>query len=1079
MKYLLFLMAVLLPATGAWAAPVNDKKANAKVLSGATASDTSNNIDATQEAGDFAERTVWWKWTAPASGTLTVSATYTVTDNAMMAVYLLESGTATGLVGTAQSYSDLPYARLTFAVAQGTTFLIGLGNHVTYNSGTCSLSLSLDTTGAVGALPMGGPSTMGNDVFAGRILLTGDSVSAVAYASSATVETGEPSTSGHNTFWWRYQPSATGRLTITTKDAGMNYPCVAVYQGTDLASLRLVGWSERSSSDTQLTLNFPVTAGTEYQIAYGNFLGAVSLHGDMVLSLALDKNADVSSLDVRLPASAQNNHFADRIALSGYKVSVIGYDPGTAIESVGPSTGINTLWWSWTAIGTGPVYLDFTGTDQELLDHGSIKVFQGDSRSKLTAVPFTWGSYPVLPRDIQWFNAVRGQVYHIALGSPYSLDVGSVVMTLVGTPGPPQFTLSPASLLISAGDPLHLDSAGVDTVSYQWLKNNVAVKNATAHAYDVAAAAMTDGGAYAVKATNKLGSTTSVVANVAVVNKAETNSLVNEGAAIKLAAPVSGPGLTYRWRLNGTDLADSKAGARVISGTGTAMLNITLAGAGDAGAYTCHVTMSDPLNVAPAQSADTGAIHVTLRFKPVVDAGSAPPPGMVSGAYAWQPVADSQPTGFVITGLPAGLVANGITGAVSGIPNVSGTFKVNVYAKNQAGAGGVRPFMMSVAALPAGTAGGFTGWVSRDSSLNGLLGGYLSFSVAGTGTFTGTLKNGTAAYPLSGRQVAAIGAHSTARVTIGRAAPLHALTLALDFDGANNAVSGTLVDPLDAADTTGAVVTGRRLVWSGTGALAFAGAYNSSVDLPLAAQGDVTQPLGAGWQQMTVTAAGTTTGTGRTAEGVAYGFAGGLWPDGSVPQFVLISLSKASVMGLPKITPGATAPENRVTGWVDEYKSGPTGAADRTYAAGIPYLQREVDGSPWVKPTTALPIVLGRADALGNASIAFTSGGVESAAQFASLAQTFRINKNNTATFAAAAAGNPCKVTMAVTASTGLFTGSFTLTDVVAGKPVIRTVSYAGLLLSHLNKGRGYFLLPGLSPGTATSAILGGRVNVN
>ena len=56
-----------------------------------------------------------------------------------------------------------------------------------------------------------------------------------------------------------------------------------------------------------------------------------------------------------------------------------------------------------------------------------------------------------------------------------------------------------------------------------------------------------------------------------------------------------------------------------------------------------------------------------------------------------------------------------------------------------------------------------------------------------------------------------------------------------------------------------------------------------------------------------------------------------------------------------------------------------------------------------------------------------------------------------------------------------LFTGSFTLTDGSTTRPI----SYSGLLLSHRAKGYGQFLLPGLTPSLATSAILSGKVTLN
>lgn len=610
--------------------------------------------------------------------------------------------------------------------------------------------------------------------------------------------------------------------------------------------------------------------------------------------------------------------------------------------------------------------------------------------------------------------------------------------------------------------------------SCQWAKNNVNIGGATALTYDISSAALSHAGTYKATLTTIDGSVTSDPIKLAVVNKVLATPQVAQGGTLTLtvgAAAPSGTALTYQWQRGGVNLVNGPTSSGgVVSGATTSKLTITKASDAEEGLYTCTVSMTP-------SSLTTNAADVKVVGKPAVTSPPVPI-AMVSGAFSWQLTATEYPGSFVVSGLPSGLSYNAKTGLVSGIPNTSGAFKIRVYAKNAAGSGLTQEFTLNVGALPDGTTGNFTAWLSRRGQINGSLGGYMTLKVASAGTFTGTLKNGTASYNLSGRLVAPLSGHPTTTVNVKRTSSPVPLSLTLDFDGPQNAVTGSLDDP-NLAGYTGAVVTGRRLIWSGTAARAYASAYNSSVDLPLGSENDTAQPLGAGWQQMTVTAAGAASGSGRTAEGVAYTFSGSLWPDGSLPQFVLISSSKASVMGLPKITLGATVPDNRVTGWVDEFKSGPISTTDRTYAGGIPYLERVVDGAPWVKPTTALPIVLGRGDAPGNASIAFSKGGIESAAQFASLAQTFRINKTNTTTFATTTTGNPCNVKMTITSSTGLFSGGFTLSDMVSGKAVPRPVNYAGILLSHRNKGYGYFLLPGLTPSTTKAPILGGRVVLN
>src|SRR5205085_2361109 len=52
--------------------PPNDDFANRATITGMTATLSGSNIGATGERGDFGRNSVWWKWTAPASGFYTL-----------------------------------------------------------------------------------------------------------------------------------------------------------------------------------------------------------------------------------------------------------------------------------------------------------------------------------------------------------------------------------------------------------------------------------------------------------------------------------------------------------------------------------------------------------------------------------------------------------------------------------------------------------------------------------------------------------------------------------------------------------------------------------------------------------------------------------------------------------------------------------------------------------------------------------------------------------------------------------------------------------------------------------------------
>jgi uncharacterized repeat protein (TIGR03803 family) len=59
----------------------------------------------------------------------------------------------------------------------------------------------------------------------------------------------------------------------------------------------------------------------------------------------------------------------------------------------------------------------------------------------------------------------------------------------------------------------------------------------------------------------------------------------------------------------------------------------------------------------------------------------------VQKAFTYKVTATNTPTAFATSGLPAGLVINGKTGAISGTPTASGTFSVNLTAMNAGGSG--------------------------------------------------------------------------------------------------------------------------------------------------------------------------------------------------------------------------------------------------------------------------------------------------------------------------------------------------------------------------------------------------------
>lgn len=120
--------AVSCPAAG----PVNDHFANRLPLGGSPVRTTGSNVDATEEsgepnhAGDPGGRSVWWSWTAPATGTAVVSAAGSSLDT-LLAVY---TGTAVNALTLVAAIDDdvviAPRSRVYFTAIQGTTYQVAV-----------------------------------------------------------------------------------------------------------------------------------------------------------------------------------------------------------------------------------------------------------------------------------------------------------------------------------------------------------------------------------------------------------------------------------------------------------------------------------------------------------------------------------------------------------------------------------------------------------------------------------------------------------------------------------------------------------------------------------------------------------------------------------------------------------------------------------------------------------------------------------------------------------------------------------------------------------------------------------------
>ena len=265
-------------AFGAPSRPPNDTFANRIVITGMTNTLTGSNTGASKEpgepnhAGNAGGRSVWWTWTAPMDGMVTVD-TIGSTFDTLLAVYTGDEVWDLTLVASDDQSGGGNTSALTFYAASGTTYQIAVDG---FQGDSGSIVLHLwETSGT----PPGPP----NDAFANRIVITGTSDTVTGSNVWATKEPGEPDHAGDaggKSVWWRWTAPLDGTVTVDTIGSSFD-TLLAVYTGDEIWDLTLVASDDESGGNSTSALTFSATAGTVYQIAvdgYQGDSGSIVLH---------------------------------------------------------------------------------------------------------------------------------------------------------------------------------------------------------------------------------------------------------------------------------------------------------------------------------------------------------------------------------------------------------------------------------------------------------------------------------------------------------------------------------------------------------------------------------------------------------------------------------------------------------------------------------------------------------------------------------------------------------------------------------------------------------------------------------
>ncbi len=377
------------------AGPANDDLVNAQTITGLPGTTTGTTVNASHEAneatvGDGA--TVWYQWTASASGGVTF---YTTNANFYNTLAIYSGGFTAGN-RIAYNNTTTVASGVTFHAVAGTTYDIAVdGNDG--QRGTFTLSW------------IAGPA---NDDILNAQVVTSPSTYVSGTTVNASHEVNENYVGDGATVWYQWTASASGGATFTTINANF-YNTLAVYSGGFTSSNRI---AFNNTTSVTSTITFNAVAGTTYDIAVdGNNgqRGTFTLYGGTA------------------PA---NDEFVNAQVLPGATGEVTGINLPATTEPGEPNpdgvTGGASVWYQWTAPGSGSVTFDATKSNFNAL----LAVYTGPDVAHLTAVGSNvYGGVVNLRKTT--LTATAGATYYITVAG-VSGQTGQIVLDWAGPAAP-------------------------------------------------------------------------------------------------------------------------------------------------------------------------------------------------------------------------------------------------------------------------------------------------------------------------------------------------------------------------------------------------------------------------------------------------------------------------------------------------------------------------------------------------------------------------------------------------------------------------------------------------------------------
>lgn len=238
--------------------PFNDDFSDRAKVSGASVNIRANNAGASLESGEPAHAisqataSLWWEWTAPFDGQVSVYTSNTNLDTTL-AVYQGQTLATLSPVVSNDNVGSALTSSLSFHAIEGQVYQIALASKFSTGFTPVTIFASPD-----------------NDAFSGAQTISGSSVRVPANNSGGSREANEPSLLGYTggrSLWYRWVAPRSAKFQVSVTSSYFD-SIVGVYTGTSLSNLSLIAANDNAntSGNTSSLCTLSAVEGTTYMI---------------------------------------------------------------------------------------------------------------------------------------------------------------------------------------------------------------------------------------------------------------------------------------------------------------------------------------------------------------------------------------------------------------------------------------------------------------------------------------------------------------------------------------------------------------------------------------------------------------------------------------------------------------------------------------------------------------------------------------------------------------------------------------------------------------------------------------------